>query len=697
MVSKSDQSALSMRVIALGLIAGALLGTVIAIVVLFRTIEAQREAQFVVWQSRLGQLAEQQALDIDRWVNAHFTTLRAVADNASLQIYMAGLSQSSGDSDIALAQRKFLTDLLTVTAVRNGFSERQPLPAELTNEQQIGHAGIALLAPDRHVIAATDNMPPLDGRLGEALGALPAGHRSLIDFTALADGVVVLGFLEPIYAIQSEPATDQLAGYVLGITRPDADLTAALKLADPHPVTEQSTLVRVEGGMVDYLLPPGSGGVIPQRRLSRDTANLDMAFAVARPGDFAEKIDHAGTSVLTTGRAVAGTPWFVVDTISTEEAFVETDAQARRNGVYVLLGAMLVIAVILAAWRHGSSRRLAALADEYRVLAERYDQQRQRLRVVTDTQSDAITIVDSGGKVQFANRAFAARLGIAAADCVDKPLRSLVGPAASGGNLAAVARCLAEGVEIRETARREDGSEIRVIQTVYVPLPREHQAEPAVLVVEHDVTAAVAERERREKALDQLIAALMAAIDLRDPHAAHQSGRVAALSRGIAEEMGLDGKLVATAETAGRLMNFGKALVPPDLLTRAGKLSPEELEIVRRSIAMTADIVSSVEFDGPVVHALQDASERWDGTGPRGLKGDGISIVARIVAVANAFVAAAIARSYREGAGVDRAIAEIIAEAGAAYDRRVVSALANFIDNRGGRALFGDEASQTQS
>ncbi len=394
-----------------------------------------------------------------------------------------------------------------------------------------------------------------------------------------------------------------------------------------------------------------------------------------------------------TARATAIAPWVVAETVSVDEAFAATNSQARRDAVYLLLAAMLVIAAILAAWRHGSSRRLAALAAEYKTLAERYDQQRLRLRVITDTQSDAIYIVDRLGKALFANRAFATRLGVAAEDCVDKPLKALVGPAAASEILDPVARSFAEGVEIREMVHRGHGADAKVIHIAFVPLSREAHAEPAVLVVEHDVTAAMADRERREKALDQLIAALIAAIDLRDHYAAHQSARVATLSRGIPEELGLDSKLVATAETAGRLLNFGKALVPPELLTRAGKLNGQELEIVRQSIATTADIVASVEFDGPVVHALQDASERWDGTGPRGLEGDAIPVVARIIAVANSFVAAATARSYREAAGVDRAIEEILAEVGTAFDRRVVSALTHFIDNRGGRALF--EATRT--
>ncbi len=117
-----------MRSIALGLIAGAILGAAAELVVLFRTVTAQRDAELVVWQSRLGRLAEQQALGIDRWIGGRFTTLRALADNASLQIYMTTLTQGGSNSDAVLAQRKFLNDLLTVTAERDGSTERAALP-----------------------------------------------------------------------------------------------------------------------------------------------------------------------------------------------------------------------------------------------------------------------------------------------------------------------------------------------------------------------------------------------------------------------------------------------------------------------------------------------------------------------------------------------------------------------------------------
>ena len=86
--------------------------------------------------------------------------------------------------------------------------------------------------------------------------------------------------------------------------------------------------------------------------------------------------------------------------------------------------------------------------------------------------------------------------------------------------------------------------------------------------------------------------------------------------------------------------------------------------------------------------------EHFDGTGiPKGLKGEDILPTARVVAVANTFVAMVSARSYRKGMEFDRAMAVLQQESGQAFDRRAVTALINYIENRDGRtewASFGD-------
>ena len=91
-------------------------------------------------------------------------------------------------------------------------------------------------------------------------------------------------------------------------------------------------------------------------------------------------------------------------------------------------------------------------------------------------------------------------------------------------------------------------------------------------------------------------------------------------------------------------------------------------------------------FDGPVVETLRQMTERWDGNGsPRGLAGADILVTARIVSVANAFVAILNPRAWRPGANFDDALEMLLDGCGTAFDRSVVAALINRLDNHGGR------------
>ena len=209
-----------------------------------------------------------------------------------------------------------------------------------------------------------------------------------------------------------------------------------------------------------------------------------------------------------------------------------------------------------------------------------------------------------------------------------------------------------------------------------------------MLVVEEDVTEVVTERERRERNLRALVDALVGVVDRRDPFAANHSERVAAIAGAIAAAMELEPVLVETAEIAGRLMNLGKALVPETLLRRDGALSDEEKREVRRSLQAGVDLLGGIEFNGPVVETLRQAQERHDGGGPHGLAGEAIPVTARVIAVANAFTAMVSPRAHRAGMAIDAALAALQAQAGGAFDRRVVAALAHVLENRGGRARF---------
>ena len=159
--------------------------------------------------------------------------------------------------------------------------------------------------------------------------------------------------------------------------------------------------------------------------------------------------------------------------------------------------------------------------------------------------------------------------------------------------------------------------------------------------------------------------------------------------------MGLDDDDCETARIAGTLMNLGKILVPSAMLSSGGSLSEEEQRQVRDSIQATADLLEHVQFDGPVIEALHQAQERVDGQGlPNRLSGDEILESARIISVANAFVGMISERAHRPGLSVDAACGELLKAVDQAYDRRVVAALINYLDNKDGRTALANDDEQ---
>jgi PAS domain S-box-containing protein len=321
-------------------------------------------------------------------------------------------------------------------------------------------------------------------------------------------------------------------------------------------------------------------------------------------------------------------------------------------------------------------------------MARRYETQSKFLRQVTDSQPAAMFIVDHDNRYRFANRIALNRAGVNEADLIGKTMAAVLGPADATRYEDLNREVMQSGERRMQIVQSGSNGDLRVVQSEHIPIAEGADRAPGIMIVEEDITSAVAERERRERTLQGLIDTLVAVLDGRDPHAANHSRRVAAVARSIALEMGLDGEDVRTAEIAGQLMNIGKALVPAEMLTRDGALGEDEMRLVRDSLQSGAALLEGIEFDGPVVETLRQIYERWDGGGtPAGLTGNEILVTAQIVAVANAFVALTSPRAWRKAIDPEAAAGRLMADAGGAFARRVVSALMNLVDNRDLRRL----------
>jgi len=152
--------------------------------------------------------------------------------------------------------------------------------------------------------------------------------------------------------------------------------------------------------------------------------------------------------------------------------------------------------------------------------------------------------------------------------------------------------------------------------------------------------------------------------------------RVRVYALGIGQDLGLKGDELEALQAAALLHDIGKLAVPEYILTKPGKLTPQEFAKMKVHPIVGAEIVEQVQFPYPVAPIVRARHEKWDGSGyPFGLKGEDIPIGARILSAVDYLDALASDREYRCAVPLDEAMKLIEAESGKGLDPEVVSAL----------------------
>lgn len=149
--------------------------------------------------------------------------------------------------------------------------------------------------------------------------------------------------------------------------------------------------------------------------------------------------------------------------------------------------------------------------------------------------------------------------------------------------------------------------------------------------------------------------------------------RVSQYCQSIGRAMGFCEDQIKDIKLAGALHDIGKIVVPPELLNKSGKLTDEEIKLMKRHPETGYHILKSVDDYRGLAEDVLCHHENWDGTGyPQGLKGNQIPLNARIIAVADAFEAITAPRPYQQTKNQDEAIAELKRCAGSQFDPEIV-------------------------
>ncbi|MEQ8321212.1 MAG: PAS domain-containing protein [Rhodospirillales bacterium] len=683
--------------------------------------EMKRETQ--AWQVRLGIVADSRVGAVNGWIDDNFKILRELTQNASLQLYMSELAAAAPSGDAAAAapadqglsaadsllqgldgsgsggagigasaSQGFLRNLLIATAERSPFKAPPPVGEIAANVERVGVAGLGLVDRNAEPIISTPDMPPITGRIKEAVRKALDGDPAIIDMYLGASGEPTIGFAMPVYAMQEGGGGAKGIGAVIGIRLVDEALWE--KLVQPGTLTKtaETLLVRKDGGKVEYLSPQRDGTGALKRTMALASPNLAISEAINIPGSFINDLDYSGDRVLMVSREVAQVPWILVRKVSRDEALGPIE-----NRLNFILGVFIAIIVIVAltilfVWKNAASARASEALHRAQVLLERFENLTKFMRMVTDNQPTQICAVDRNTVYTFANMPVAEANGIPITDIKGKTMAAVIGPVKAQEYSSLIKRVIDDFERQQkiftfgnpDVLDPENENAFQVVKVDGLPLRGDRDYPPGCLLVIDDITELQVARLKSEKMMKELIDTLVSVVDRRDPFSANHSSRVAEVSRAIANEMGLEDIDIKTVDISGSLMNLGKIFVPEELLMKTDDLTEEERMLVSNAYLTTVDLIEQVTFEGPVVETIRQFGETWDGKGPLGLKEEEIINTSRILAVANAFVGMVSPRAYR-GAMPFRKVSDILMEMSESkFDRKPVTALVNYLENRGG-------------
>lgn len=189
--------------------------------------------------------------------------------------------------------------------------------------------------------------------------------------------------------------------------------------------------------------------------------------------------------------------------------------------------------------------------------------------------------------------------------------------------------------------------------------------------------------DENDKTQKEMIFLMSEAVEKRSKETGNHIKRVAAYSRILAEEYGLDEKDTYVLEFASPMHDIGKIGIPDAILNKPGRHTKEEFEIMKTHAYLGYEILSSsakgmVEAAAVVAH---EHHEKWDGSGyPRGLKGEEIHIFGRITAVADVFDALGSDRCYKKAWPLDKILDLFKEERGKHFEPKLVDILFDKID-----------------
>ncbi len=644
----------------------------ISVWLIMQYVEGERERDMFNWQDRLSILAESQKRSVEDWIDSQISNLDELAENPLTQIYLSMDTAPEEQTEIERGQAAHLRNLMVATAKRSGlFAKAQKITS---NQAETSNDGIAILDTQSRLLISARNFPKINEHIIEAVKLAGRNQRaSVYGIYSNEDREPRLIIAVPVKRVQAAGESSDLAGYVIAVINPELSLYKLISQQWLTTVTDETILLGGDENSSIYLSPL-TDGYLTFHRAAVSSEQLASNFARLKTGGFDLKKDYRGVDVLVTGRSIDNTSWVLMQKIDASEALHESRAHRDFILTVFLLAVFIITVGFIAIWRHSTSLRLQKTT-------ERLAARTALLNSVGDNIRDHIFLLSADESVIFINKTLSECIGIHYEDIVGKSLHHIFSIETSERLLEL--KKFSEKGDVRNKIMKLSIADNEHDYHVSLVSLMQGDFKDSLLYVLHDITELKETQDRHNRLLEGIIATLVYATDMHDPHCAHHSERTREVAVAIANAMGLPDEKVSALSMAALLANIGKLYLPREILTKHAPLTEEEERMLQQHVVHTVDILKDLEFDGPVIKMIEQKNERPDGKGyPAGLTADNIMQEAKILSVANAFVAMSSARAYRPGLPVNEVIDTLLEQADGAFDRNVIAALFHIAENR---------------
>lgn len=515
--------------------------------------------------------------------------------------------------------------------------------------------------------------------------------KQVFEANALRYGLVrtspaglVMDVYAPVFRAQSETGRDETVGVLLLVTPVGKMLSEILTeppLAEPG---ERLRLVQLNVGAFQEIVPGGAPPLRPAENLKLATPAHNVPFSKRQTGS---------GDVYSVGAAVNGPSWWVVQQIDAVAAEAKLSGFITAAIIVALLAVITVITAFGAFWWRLSNEHSSALAEQFRRLAARIEAQKKLLDSINNSITDYIGLKSPEGVYRYVNPAFARAIGREVSDAIGLDDHAIFGKGTADRLKQSDQRALASNAAVTVNEEVYLDSKLHYMQISKVPYQDETGETAGIVSVTRDVTDLIEEQKKKERAVEQMVSALVRAVELRDPYLAGHSRRLAGFAVAVAQRLDASAEEIATVEIAANLSQIGKLAVSRELLNKPERLNEAEIIEIQQHVNHAATILRDIDFELPVFETIYQMHERLDGGGyPEGLSGNKIRLTAQILGACDVLCARVEPRSYRAGISADVALGFLDQNDGR-YDPKIIAALRQVVESVAGEKLIAGLAS----